>query len=151
MTCSSQTQADCTIKCPNFYYNSNDDACKSCSDTFGANCIACTDSKCTHCSYSSNTVLAQDGNSCVSMACSDVNCVQCYTKAGTNYCLTCAKGYSVGSDYNCAASTCSIARCLRCLESTTCSLCADGYSLSSDQLACLPVCSDPQCATCLRP
>lgn len=55
--------------------------CTACWTTYGANCIACTATLCTQCAFSSNTVLASNGLSCVTSTCTDTNCVACYTQA----------------------------------------------------------------------
>ncbi len=117
--------------------------------------MACTSSVCTECAFSSNTVLASNGQSCLASTCTDINCVYCYTQDGTQKCQTCKTGYTVNSQYGCAQTTCSIAYCSSCTSgAATCALCINQgteYQLSADYKSCNPICSDVNCVSCLRP
>lgn len=113
--------------------------------------MACTNSKCTECAYSSGTVLANNGKSCVSPSCSISNCQNCYSYNGQQRCQKCKSGYTVDSSYNCVSSTCSISYCTTCKDSSSCAACVTNYKLSNDQTGCVPVCNDTNCVICLKP
>lgn len=73
-TCSTLASANCTSKCPDFYFSTSG-TCTSCQTTYGADCVACTTTGCTECSFSSKKVLSNNGAGCISSTCSDTNCV----------------------------------------------------------------------------
>lgn len=86
------TDADCPVKCPNFYLNkilgSIIGTCSICSSKYGALCSKCSDKNCLAC-YPGMT-LNSDNLGCRDSTCNIDNCKIC-GKAGE--CLICMTGF----------------------------------------------------------
>jgi len=78
LTCLFQSQSTCTSTCPDHIWTpigSAPSSCYACYQVYGAECIKCTTSICTACSYTSGTTLSSDSKSCILSTCSVSNCV----------------------------------------------------------------------------
>ena len=137
-SCGYLGEANCTNFCPDYVYmssSSSSQKCKSCESLYGTNCIRCTPSACVACRYSSNTMLASDGQSCFKENCTIDNCVDCFGSK----CAKCKNGFQINGSSLCEVASCSITNCMTCVG-TVCQRCDDGYQASASGDACNPNC-----------
>ena len=130
-SCANLTSSECSSICIDWYFNTTSNTCESCSSMYGADCIECTTSACTQCSFSSGKRLSNDNLSCV--ACAVGNCSSCYNASGVERCYRCDLGYGVDSSFGCSTwpSYCMIPFCRLCFaQGSYCSACYPGYVLS---------------------
>ena len=73
--CAGLMASTCSSTCYDWVYNTSSNACVDCSATYGADCIQCSMTECTICSFSSGKVLATDKLSCVPSSCTITDCI----------------------------------------------------------------------------
>ena len=154
VTCNTLASSNCSVICPDYRFQvattSVPQQCTSCGVTFGSGCIRCTSSVCLICAFSSNLTLASNGLSCVNSACTDSNCLVCYSAGSA--CYKCKTGFEVNpSNFQCRTAACSISNCITCATASTCANCYPGYALNTLSTVCEPVCNDLNCVNCIAP
>jgi hypothetical protein len=147
VACPSADSSSC-VSCStyNYYYDTNQNICTTCSVNYGSLCLECDSSMCISCA--AGYTLSSDKQSCFNGTCSIPYCITC---ANSLACAVCDDTRQVYNG-NCV---CAISNCEIC-SGGYCYSCFAGYTLDSSRLKCnficisnCDVCTDlNSCTTC---
>ena len=154
-SCDTLNVTACNTTCNDWYYNTTANTCMSCSVRYGADCIQCSETACTMCAFSSNTLLSNTSQ-CVSVssACSIANCISCSILAGNERCSACGAGFMLNPSNTCSmlVANCLLANAAEC-DASICASYAWINNTCAISSACtpnseVPVVNSTTCITC---